>query len=335
MAEFLLWTLLKAAVETGIEFLLVTDHSTLGGEEGGGQEGWNGDLLLIVGQEISPRFNHYLAFGINEEIVVDQNSTHISPQDYIDRVNALGGIGFIAHPDHGGSEKFHVKHFPWQDWSVSGYTGMGVWDFMTDWQSTLKGLPSALIAYFLPAYVLKGPMDITLKRWDRLNKKGRVVGIGELDNHDTPRKILGITVGVFSFKRAFRFIRTHLLLDNPLSGDAEEDTNALLGALRNGRTYMAMEYFREAKGFLLSISDHNREATMGDEFQLKGEALLEVKLPESGVIRVIHDGCVHKEAVGRDIRCGISQRGVYRVEVLLKVRGKYRPWIFSNPVYVR
>jgi len=116
---------------------------------------------------------------------------------------------------------------------------------------------------FLPAYVLKGPMDITLKRWDRLNKKGRVVGIGELDNHDTPRKILGITVGVFSFKRAFRFIRTHLLLDNPLSGDAEEDTNALLGALRNGRTYMAMEYFREAKGFLLSISDHNREATSG------------------------------------------------------------------------
>ena len=326
--------IIKAAGENGIDFLMLTDHSTLGARKDG-LEGWNGGILLVVGQEITPRFNHYLAFDINEELIFNENDIECKPQDYIDRVNALGGIGFIAHPDHEGTKKFHVKHFPWQDWSVYGYTGMGVWDFMTDWQSTLKSLPSALIAYLFPAYVLKGPRDKTLERWDHLNKEGRVVGIGELDNHDTPRKILGITVGVFPFKRAFRFTRTHLLLDNPLKGKAEEDIKALLNALANGRAYVAMEYFRDAKGFSFSLSDFNREVTMGDEFSLKGEALLNVKIPEKGKIHIIHDSRLFAETIDKNITCKILQRGIYRAEVYLKVRGKYRPWIFSNPVYVR
>ena len=326
--------IIKAAGENGLDFLMLTDHSTLGARKDG-FEGWNGGILLVVGQEITPRFNHYLAFDINEELIFNENDIECKPQDYIDRVNALGGIGFIAHPDHEGTKKFHVKHFPWQDWSVYGYTGMGVWDFMTDWQSTLKSLPSALIAYLFPAYVLKGPRDKTLERWDHLNKEGRVVGIGELDNHDTPRKILGITVGIFPFKRAFRFTRTHLLLDNPLKGKAEEDIKALLNALANGRAYIAMEYFRDAKGFSLSLSDFNREVTMGDEFSLKGEALLNVKIPEKGKIHIIHDSRLFAETIDKNITCKILQRGIYRAEVYLKVRGKYRPWIFSNPVYVR
>lgn len=326
--------IIKAAGENSIDFLMLTDHSALGARKSG-LEGWNGGVLLVVGQEISPRFNHYLAFGIDEELIVDENDTEIKPQEYIDRVKGLGGIGFIAHPDHEGAQKFHVKHFPWRDWSVSDYTGMGVWDFMTDWQSTLNGLPSALVAYLFPAYVLKGPRDITLKRWDHLNRNGRVVGIGELDNHDTPRKVLGLTVRIFPFKRAFRFIRTHLLLDNPLSGEAERDIDALLKALEDGRTYMAMEYFHDAKGFSLSLSDLNREVTMGDEFSLKGEALMDVKIPARGKIRIIQDGGVVAETVGKKILHKISQRGVYRAEAYLKVLGKYRPWIFSNPVYVR
>jgi len=32
---------------------------------------------------------------------------------------------------------------------------------------------------------------------------------------------------------------------------------------------------------------------------------------------------------------GIDERGIYRVEVYLKRHLKYRPWIFSNPIYVK
>lgn len=325
--------ILRAADKNGLDFLMLTDHSTLGARKSG-QEGWHGRVLLVVGQEISPRFNHYLAFGIDEEVIVDEDDTQSRPQDYIDRVRHLGGVGFIAHPDHEGTQMFHVKQFPWKDWSVSGYTGIGVWDFMTDWQATLHGFPSALKGYLFPAHVLQGPREITLRRWDALNSKGKVVGIGELDNHDTPRKVGGVTIGFFPFRRAFRFMRTHLLLDAPLQGEAERDIQALLGTLERGRAYIAMEYFRDAGGFSLILSDADREATMGDAFPLRGEAVLRVTLPARGRIRIIKDGSLCAEQVGRELMYPVSRGGVYRAEVYARVWGRYRPWIFSNPVYV-
>jgi hypothetical protein len=206
---------------------------------------------------------------------------------------------------------------------------------MTDWQAMLRSIPRALAGYFFPAYVLRGPRKSTLARWDTLNALGRFVGIGELDNHDTPYRIGGITIGIFPFHRAFRFIRTHLLLDTPVTGDAGEDISALLGALQRGRVYMAMEYFHNAKGFSFTVADTSQWATMGDEFSLQGEAVLRVKIPGNGNIRVIKDGQLCSQVIGQSIAHRVSSKGVYRVEASAKVWGKYRPWIFSNPVYVR
>jgi len=326
--------IVRAAQANGIDFLMLTDHSTLAARRNG-YERWHGCVLLIVGQEISPRFNHYLAFGIDEEVIVNEDDTNAKPQDYIDRVIQQGGIGFIAHPDHEGTSMFHVKHFPWKDWSVSGFTGMGVWDFMTDWQGMLRSIPRALAGYFFPAYVLQGPREDTLKRWDDLNARGRVVGIGELDNHDTPYRIGGITISVFPFQKAFRFIRTHILVDTPLSGETGQDIRTLLTALERGCAYIAMEYFHDAKGFSLTIDDTDQVATMGDEFSLHEKAVLRVTIPDNGNIRVINDGQLCCQAFGTSIAHTVSRKGVYRVEVYAKVWGKYRPWIFSNPVYVR
>ena len=95
-------------------------------------------------------------------------------------------MGFIAHPDHEGTALFHVKHYPWTDWSVTGYTGLGIWDFMTDWQNSLSGYLRAILSYAFPAFFLRGPSPKTLARWDVLTRERRVVGIGELDNHDDP-----------------------------------------------------------------------------------------------------------------------------------------------------
>ena len=325
--------IVRAADETGTDFLMITDHFTLEARKKG-QEGWHDGVLLVVGQEISPRFNHYLAFGVDEEIILDESDEHASPQEYIDKVRQHGGIGFIAHPDHEGTKLFHVKQFPWKDWSVSGYTGMGVWDFMTDWQSTLRSLPRALAGYLCPAYVLRGPREITLKRWDRLNQQGKVVGIGELDNHDTPYTIGKMTIGIFPFRRVLRLVRTHILLDSPLSGQAGDDMNRLLHALAHGRTYIAMEHFRNAKGFSFMVTDADRDFTMGDELVLQGEGLLQVTVPHAGRIHIIRNGHCCAQRVGTEMRYAIKKRGVYRVEVYATVWGHYRPWIFSNPVYV-
>ncbi|MBN2568203.1 MAG: PHP domain-containing protein, partial [Deltaproteobacteria bacterium] len=184
--------IVAAAEKNNIDFLMLTDHSTLKAKSMGG---WQGRVLLIVGQEIAPRFNHYIAFGIDHPIVAAEESNE-NPQQVIDEVIRHGGMGFIAHPDHGGTKLFHVKHYPWKKWDVSGYTGMGIWDFMTDWQSSLDRVPGAIMNYLFPAHVLRGPRKRTLMRWDQLNRDRKTVGIGELDNHNTPKRIFGIKLHI-------------------------------------------------------------------------------------------------------------------------------------------
>ncbi|MGZ3647741.1 MAG: CehA/McbA family metallohydrolase [Syntrophales bacterium] len=326
--------ILEAARINGIDFVMLTDHSNLRAKEEG-FEGWHGDTLLIVGQEIAPRFNHYLAFQIDTPVVIAEDEPDIDPQAYVDEVLAKGGMGFIAHPDHEGTKLFHVKHYPWLDWNVTGYTGMGIWDFMTDWQDTLRGYPRSILSFFFPAFFLTGPRKVTLERWDRLNSNAKVVGIGELDNHDTSKRELGFNLSVFPFAKAFKFMRTHVITERPLVKNHVKDIASLLSALKQGRVYVAGEYFHKSKGFSFVMTDDSKRATLGDDFILENEARLSATLPAVAKICVIKDGTVIREEIGRDLAGSISAPGVYRVEAYLRVLGKYRPWIFSNPIYVK
>jgi hypothetical protein len=325
--------ILAAAAENDLDFLMLTDHFNLGARDAG-LEGWHGSTLLIVGEEISrSQFNHYLAFGLSEP--VNLNHDEAFPQRVIDRVCDKGGFGFIAHPDHEGTEMFHVKPFPWVDWEVTGYAGIGIWDFMTDWQSSLKGYGEAMLGYLWPALFLNGPRPVTLRRWDDLNRKSRVVGIGELDNHNTRKSIFGVNLDIFPFRMAFRFVRTHLLTGRPLEGDRSKDMEILFDALKKGRVYVAQEYFQAAKGFSFRVTDGTREASVGDEFFLGSEAKLKTVLPCRGKIRIVRDGELFHETIAESLECTLTQGGIYRVEAYFKALGKYRPWIFSNPIYIR
>ena len=101
--------ILAAARKCAVDVLLLTDHSTIRARTEG-YEGWQEGVLLIVGEEIAPRFNHYLAFGLREAVACAEKEPELPPQVYIDRVRDGGGAGFIAHPDHEGTAMFHVKH---------------------------------------------------------------------------------------------------------------------------------------------------------------------------------------------------------------------------------
>ena len=334
--------IVAAAKQNNIDFLMFTDHNWLQARHDG-LERWYDDVLVLVGVEVTPRYNHYIAFGIDEPLIVCdipwvfpyEEDLDVKPQFYIDWVRGRGGIGFIAHPDHEGALRFHVKQHPWLDWGANGYTGIGIWDFMTDWQSHVKGYISAFFGYFFPAHVLKGPKQITLTRWDELNRYRKVVGIGELDNHDTVKKILGMHFEIFPFRRALRFVTTHVLTETSFFNDEDLDRSMILNALKRGRAYVALEYFQQARGFSFIIMDETEVATMGDDFFLNEMAILRAHAPSEAKIRIIKDGEIVKEEVTESLAMGIDETGVYRVEVYLRRHLKYRPWIFSNPIYVR
>jgi hypothetical protein len=285
-----------------------------------------------VGEEITPsEYNHYIAFDIRDPV----SGAGCIPQQVIDQVRSQGGFGFIAHPDHEGTKMFHVKPFPWKDWTVAGYTGIGIWDFMTDWQSSLLGCIRAVLSYYAPAFFLKGPRDVTLRRWDNLNREGRIVGIAELDNHHTKKTLFGKTLHIFPFRKAFRFLRTHVLTEQPFERNFQEDEQTLFKALKQGRVYIALEFFENAKGFSFIIESGKETATMGDELRWTPKAKLQVALPRRAQVRIIKDGVLFRDADAYEIDCPIREPGVYRIESSLKTFGKYRPWIFSNPVFLR
>ena len=96
--------ILAAARKGGIDFLLLTDHSTLRAREDG-YEGWHDGTLLIVGEEIAPRFNHYLAFGLRQPIACAEREPDLPPQDYIDRVQTRRRDGL--HRPSGSHEEPH------------------------------------------------------------------------------------------------------------------------------------------------------------------------------------------------------------------------------------
>ena len=91
----------RAAEKAGVDVVLLTDHDTLEAKRRG-EEGWYGDALVLVGEEVSPADrDHFLAFGIDKEI-----NRLLSGPEICAAVEAAGGFGFAAHPFSRGSERF-------------------------------------------------------------------------------------------------------------------------------------------------------------------------------------------------------------------------------------
>src|SRR3989338_6835285 len=87
--------IVRSALQAGLGYAVLTDHFNLDAQ----REGWERyheaqgkKLLLIVGEEVSPRYNHYLALNLRTPLVVSKTELH--PQEMIDAVHAQGGFGF-------------------------------------------------------------------------------------------------------------------------------------------------------------------------------------------------------------------------------------------------
>src|SRR2546429_9161296 len=58
----------RAAEKAGVDVVLLTDHDTLEAKRRG-EEGWYGDALVLVGEEVSPADGDpFFAFGIDKVI---------------------------------------------------------------------------------------------------------------------------------------------------------------------------------------------------------------------------------------------------------------------------
>jgi hypothetical protein len=322
-----------AARANDLDYVLLTDHDTLAARDRG-EEGWHDSVLVVVGEEVSPyRENHYLAFGLERPI----DHRGLSPQEIVDAVNDAGGFGFLSHPFSRGSERFSRggQGMPWRDLDCAGYTGLELWSFVTDTAERVNSVRELLRFIAVPGRFIDHPPARNLEAWDTLCARRRCVALGGVDAHQIGVRIRGhVPLRLMAYKRSFRFLRTHLLLEHALGRDPEAGREAIHAALRAGRAYIAIDSLAPADGFRF-WAEGERELVMGDEAQA-GEWTLRARCPRRARLRLVRDG---RDVAGGADRESLEHRtnepGVYRVEAFLDAHGRERTWILSNPIYLR
>ena len=330
--------IVQAARANALAFVVMTEHpaadmdtaaQTLSGVHGG--------VLFVAGSETNESAaDRLLTFGRAARTTAAAPGA--STQDLIDRAREAGLLVFIAHPETFGS------------WATAhGFDGMEVYNLHADAKriNRLALFFDGLWSYRAYPHLLwtrfyESPAA-NLRRWDELTVGGgrRVVAIAGNDAHAnvglslqqlTGKPILQLKLD--PYERSFQVVRTHALIEKnqPL------DEASLLAALAAGHCYVAFDVLCDASGFRLTADNGQERKLMGDEIALGAGVRLRAVTPVESRIVLVKDGETFGEAVGRTHEWAVSGRGVYRVECYLPQLGApldRKPWLISNPVYVR
>jgi hypothetical protein len=289
-----------AAAASGTDVVLLTDHDTLAARE---WEGWHDGVLVLVGVELSSAAGHLLSFGIDELIPHEG----VGAAELAQRVVDAGGICFAAHPFSEGSRMARSigRPHPWTDFE-GPLTGVELWSLETDELEAAR-TPAQLLRFLRAPERASGPPPDHLRRWDELNARRPLVGIGGLDSHQKGVRIGGRAFGIPRYERVFGTLRTHVLVER-----AERDE--IYAALAAGRCYVALDALAPARGFAFWADD----------------AGVHARVPRPAQLVLLHDGVELARTEGEALDHPGSE-GALRVEA--RLAGK--TWIVSNHVRLR
>lgn len=332
----------RAAQANRLAFVLMSEHPsgdydtralTLRGVRGG--------VLFVQGSETSESAeDRLLTSGGSATASGDASATASSTQESINRAKAAGQLVFIAHP-----ETFRS----WRE--ASGFDGMEIYNLHADAKNInrLSLFFDGLWSYRSYPHLLwtrfyQSP-DANLRRFDELTApegRRRIVAIAGNDAHAniglSLRPLAGkplLELKLDPYERSFQVVRTHLLLERsqPLN---EEN---LLNALARGHAYVSFDILCDASGFRFHATNDSEQKLMGDEIALGSGVRLGVETPVPSRIVLVRNGQVVSEAKeANKFEWTANEAGVYRVVCYLPQLPApldAKPWIISNPIYVR
>jgi hypothetical protein len=335
-----------AAKSERLAFVLMTEHpSPLTDTSASTLRGTHEGVLFVGGSELAA------ADGGRLFVLPGMEADARNPplRELVARAKEGGRLSVVGYPEQVG------------DWRANGFDGLEVYNLYTnakrinyatlffDGLWSYWGRPELLFGRFYER------PDAALSKWDELNASGarRLYAYAGNDAHanvgltlreQTGEKILDVKLD--PYERSFRLVRTHVLLDKGSPLDAE----SLLAALQAGRSYLAFDVFGDPSGFRFTAnldgdthgdSPNQGRAVMGDEIQLpEGRTLtLRSRAPVKCRTLFFRDGELVREV--KDIsraEMQVNRKGVYRVEIYLDELGPLlegKPWIISNPIFVR
>jgi hypothetical protein len=325
--------IVKKAAAAGLDFICFNDHDYMTQSLGLEEEGFFGKMPILIGQEIGKMDHHYLAFDVKEAI----HSEGLAPQEVINKVRKQGGIGFLAHPFEKGMPFYEKsKAYRWNDLSVTGFTGICIWNFASRWKESVKSMLHALFFIRFRSQTLKAPSRQTMSVYDKLCQLRRVVAIGGSDAHGMVIKWWRFYINPLPYEFMLKTVNIHVFLKRKIFKDFFNAKEDIYEAMREGRLFIANDDICPAKGFRFNyISDDGSDLHMGEESAFYPGNLI-VESPLKGDIRLYKDGVMISHKRASEAVFPVTQKGVYRVEVYrYVVFFGWRPWIFSNPIYLR
>ena len=324
--------LIDAAKANDLAFVIMTEHPQMDLDTAAMTlNGVHGGVLFINGNEVSTADGDRLLLIPGSATANERHTT----REFVDQQHTNRGLAFAAYPSES------------QSWQSTAVDGVEVYNLFTNAKQInrlvtfLDGLwsyrsyPDLMFANFFTR-----PAD-NLERWDDAERSTnrRLVAIAGNDAHSnvgfglsdsTGKQILGVKLD--PYERSFRTVRTHVLInkDKPLTRES------LLEAVSLGHCYVSFDLFSDPTGFDFRVLQSDK--MMGDETSFAKPPELMAKSPLATRFVLLRDGIPISQASAATARFQVTSPGVYRIEAYLDslpppATGK--PWIISNPIYIR
>jgi len=329
----------EMASDIGLDFIIITDHYTLGGLNDH-LEGYHDRVLVLFGMEANENKNHYLCLNIDKEV---KNDTE-HPQVVINEVNRQHGIGIIAHPFEKGSPLFMDGiSFEWTDWNVYGFQGIEIWNYTSQWKDYITSIMKGILCIFYPHIALKGPCLEAMKKLDEYQYQGKkIIATGGSDAHGYHMKLGLLRVEASPYETLFKSINIHVISESSMSGESKKDKEIIYNAIRKGSLWIGYDYFKNSRGFSFEIKKGGCIWKMGESVPFQKNLMAVIHTPYKARVKLIRNGKEYRESIGRqhcfdNLQSGgfdNLQSGVYRVEAYHWHLLGYRFWIFSNSIWV-
>lgn len=301
--------LLAGAKQAGVQVVLSTDH------RGPKPEAWRGlheGVLFIAGSEVGDGALFFPDYGPGGKPLAE------------------GGLRFLSHIE----ERY--------DAATDGMIGMEIVNRHTDaildkglylyllaamnrpekWRQTVTDFKDFPDEFFAAGLDYRAEI---LAKWDRETRQQPFCGIGANDAHQNQ---IFQDVIFDPYEVSFRNLSTHILA-------LELSEPAIRQALREGHVYVAHDWLCDPTGFAFAAVNNLGVFPMGDPAPFLGTTRLMAITPLPAKLKLIHHGAVLQETSGTNLTFEAQEAGPYRLEAWLNVDGEDRPWIYSNPVYLR
>lgn len=324
----------RAAQKAGLDFVVITDHNTLGGRAAG-EEGYHRGVLVLVGLELEVQGTgaHCLVLGLK-----DIPPATSSPETFLQQIRSGGGAAFLAHPFELGSPiLYRGRAYIWQSVPDEGFDGLEIWNYSSRWKDGCPNYPQAFLRYYLkrPGLALS-PCPLTIRKWDELSQKRPVCAVGGSDAHAVHLRLGPLRPVLFPYEDLFRGVNMHLYLREPLSQSLARAEEQVVEALRRGRSFVAYDGSLDSRGFTCSITRRGEEYLPGDRVPEAPGSTIQAQAPTRRCrLSLLHNGRVLFSAPGPRLSYPLKEPGTYRLEAALQPAvGRPRPWIYVNPFYV-